>query len=169
MKRTCREALGHELQDAAQMKERLIIETFVPCQTQNKSPIRFVDIHTHRGHVVLAAGSCNNESKIIKEVLEKLVRKLAPKYRCIGIALYNTSFDGLTLSLRVYPEEDGILKEGQSVKTFPDVTLKHCSGDDQLNWCGGEDLLPQGNHVRASRGNEAFSPRSGRAGWITVA
>jgi hypothetical protein len=117
------------LQDAAQMKERLIIETFVPCQTQYKSPIRFVDIHTHCGHVVLAAGSCNNESKIIKEVLEKLVRKLAPRYRRIGIALHNTSFDGLTLGLRVYAE-DGIFKEGQSVKTFPDVTLKHCSGDD---------------------------------------
>jgi hypothetical protein len=130
MKRTCREALDHKLQDAAQMKKRLIIETFVPCQTQNKSPIRFVDIHTHRGHVVLATGSCNNESKIIKEVLEKLVRKLAPRYCRIGIALYNTSFDRLTLSLRVYAEEDGILKEAQSVKTFPDVTLKHCSGDD---------------------------------------
>jgi hypothetical protein len=130
MERTCRGALDHELQDAAQMKERLIIEAFVPCQTQNKSPIRFVDIHTHRGHVVLAASSCNSESKIIKEVSEKLVRKLAPRYRRIGIALHNSSFDRLTLGLRVYAEEDGIFKEGQSVKTFPDVTLKHCSGDD---------------------------------------
>jgi len=58
----------------------------VPYQMQNKSPIKFVDIYIYCGHVVLATGSYNNESKIIKKVLEKLVRKLAPRYCRIGIA-----------------------------------------------------------------------------------